>query len=77
MRVYMDKNVTGMKPFKCLTTTFTVSDNNVERLGKTFRNNLLVDTGHGATSHIITDTSKFVAFDKNFNAPEWPRNRAC
>ena len=46
--------------------TFTVSDNNVERLGKTFRKNLLVDTG--VTSHIITDKSKFVAFDKNFNA---------
>ena len=46
--------------------TFTVSDNNVERLGKSFRSNPSVNTG--ATSHIITDKSKFVAFDKNFNA---------
>lgn len=43
---------------------FVVSDNDT-RFGKNINNNLLVDTG--ATSHIINDKSKFVAFDRNFD----------
>ena len=47
--------------------TFKVSDSsNSEHVGKSlYSDNLLVDTG--ATSHIITDKSKFIAFDKDFN----------
>jgi hypothetical protein len=40
-------------------------------LGKsinTVYSNLLVDTGPGATSHIINDKSKFIAFDGNFDS---------
>ena len=45
--------------------TFTVSDSNTKRCGKNINDNLLVDTG--ATSHIINDRSKFIAFDRNFD----------
>ena len=57
------------KGFKEHSFTFTLSDNNSEHLGKsinTVYSNLLVDTG--ATSHIINDKSKFIAFDGNFDS---------
>ena len=44
---------------------FIVSD--ISASGKNVNcNNLLVDSG--ATSHIINDKSKFISFDKNFDA---------
>ena len=52
------------KGFKEHSFTFTLNDNNSEHLGKsinTVYSNLLVNTG--ATSHIINDKSKFIAFE--------------
>ncbi|CAB4039167.1 Retrovirus-related Pol poly from transposon TNT 1-94, partial [Paramuricea clavata] len=45
------------------TFTFKVSDSSA--CGKSYSNNLLVDTG--ATSHIVNDKSKFISFDEDFD----------
>jgi hypothetical protein len=45
------------------TFTFKVSDSS--GCGKSYSNNLLVDTG--ATSHIVNDKSKFISFDEDFD----------
>ncbi|CAB4013210.1 Retrovirus-related Pol poly from transposon TNT 1-94 [Paramuricea clavata] len=45
------------------TFTFKVSDSSA--CGKSYSNNLLVDTG--ATSHIVNDKSKFIIFDEDFD----------